>query len=767
MLIVEALIVWTLLLILAYGLGVRVARWLRLTFAGLLDIAVFAIGLGFGCIIGTGFALGAIGWLKPPIILAALGGLAFISIPSIHLTSRLIVRPPQQVFSSPDLPFVRHTGWVFLAVLIVINLVGALAPEIIWDAHSYHLNLPQQWLNAGRLVHVPYMFYSTWPLNLSILYAVEMSLIPDSILPQLTHLTLGVLSMLLIYNYLHPRYGATAAICGGVIFYSIPAMSWLSTTAISDLGVAYFTLAAVIACLRWMENGQRPWLILAALETGLAMGAKLTGLFTLALLALVIVYIGFTRRESLRHIVGQSALVIGIALVLASPWYLKSYFQTGNPIFPFGYTLFGGTYWTDIVNSNFLAQQFSYAGIQRTPLDYLLLPLRLLIPQRIPHEGPISGLFLVGVIWGFVQRRNRPVFYLTVYVVITFSLWMFFTTQLIRMLLPVLGTLSIVLGVGLSTLASRFHRGLLIVTSVMLLIMGEGAVGVWRERPAPLADQIRVVFGSLSRETFLRTYLEPADVLLFANRNLPPGGAILSMLEVRSFLSEHEFIWGDPSTQAYIDYPQLKDPGALRQRLSDIGIQYLLLTKPAPELELLRPELQLIYKSGKYDLYRWESNRKWVSDECYAATAQQEYCLIPERPQAIVGEIVPGTKLFQTFTSKCSGLNRIKLFLTSYDRVNTSTLRLRLKDMDAGQQWFDRAIPAAEIANNQWHEISFEPLPDSKGKHYRITLASPDAEPGNAFGVWHTGKDTYPDGAASINNDPIQADWVFQYGCEQ
>ena len=700
-------------------------------------------------------------------ILAALCGLAVVSVPSIRLTGRLIVRPPQHDFTTPNLSFARYMSWLFLAVLIVVNLIGALAPDIIWDAHSYHLNLARLWLNAGRLVHVPYIFYSTWPLNLSILYAVEMSFIPDSILPQLTHFTLGVLSMLLIYNYLHPRYGKLAAICGAISFYSIPVMSWLSTTAISDLGVAYFTLAAMMACLRWIENRQRSWLILAAIETGLAMGTKLTGLFTLALLALVIVYLGFARRESLRRIVGQNALAIAIALALASPWYIKSDLQTGNPIFPFGYTLFGGTYWTDIVNSHFLAQQFSYAGIQRTSLDYLLLPLRLLIPNRIPYEGPISWLFLVSVAYGFVQRRNRAILYLTVYAVITFGLWMFFTTQQVRMLLPALGALSIVLGVGLSSFASRFHHGPLIVTFVMLLIMVEGTVGIWRERPAPLGDQLRVVIGSLSRETFLRTYLEPADVLLFANRNLPPGSVILSMLEVRSFLSEHEFIWGDPSTQAYIDYSQLKDSQALRKRLSELGVQYVLLTGPSPEVESLRPELQLIYKSGKYNLYHWESDRKWISDDCYAATTQQNYCLTSGDPQAILGEIVPGTKLFQTFVSECSGLNRIKLFLTSYDRVNTSTLRLRLKDMDAGQQLFDMAIPAAEIANNQWHEISFEPLPGSKGKHYRITLVSPEAEPGNAFGVWRSEKDVYPDGTALINNHPVSADLMFQYGCGQ
>jgi hypothetical protein len=117
--------------------------------------------------------------------------------------------------------------------------------------------------------------------------------------------------------------------------------------------------------------------------------------------------------------------------------------------------LFGGTYWTDAVNTRFLVQQFSFMGVQRTPLDYLLLPLRLLIPQHNPYEGPISWLFLAGVLWGFLQWRNRTVLYLTLYAVITFGLWMFYTTQQVRMLLPTLGALSIVLGIGLSSSLSE------------------------------------------------------------------------------------------------------------------------------------------------------------------------------------------------------------------------------------------------------------------------------------------------------------------------
>jgi hypothetical protein len=129
------------------------------------------------------------------------------------------------------------------------------------------------------------------------------------------------------------------------------------------------------------------------------------------------------------------------------------------------------------------------------------------------------------------------------------------------------------------------------------------------------------------------------------------------------------------------------------------------------------------------------------------------------------GEIIPGRKYFQTFTSECAGLSFLEILPATYTRAITSTLNVRIRDLDADQQLFDRALPGADITDSQWLRVSFDPLPDSKGKHYRISLSSADARPGNAFGVWRTATDAYSEGEAAINSQPLQADLVFRYGC--
>ncbi len=152
-----------------------------------------------------------------------------------------------------------------------------------------------------------------------------------------------------------------------------------------------------------------------------------------------------------------------------------------------------------------------------------------------------------------------------------------------------------------------------------------------------------------------------------------------------------------------------------------------------------------------------------LAQQCHFTRVYPQVFLPAQFPD---GEITPGHKYFQTFTSECAGLSYFEILPATYGRSITSTLNVRFRDLDANQQLFDRAIPGSTITDSQWLRIAFDPLPDSLGKHYRMSLVSADAQPGNAFGLWRTTQDVYPAGGAAINNQSLQADFVFRYGCQ-
>jgi hypothetical protein len=143
-------------------------------------------------------------------------------------------------------------------------------------------------------------------------------------------------------------------------------------------------------------------------------------------------------------------------------------------------------------------------------------------------------------------------------------------------------------------------------------------------------------------------------------------------------------------------------------------------------------------------------------------------CPVNTKAEVVVGEIVRDRRFTQTFTSECAGrISEIELYLATYARTNTSTLGLRLTDLDTQQRLVDQLVPAAKIADNQWQSFTFDPVPDSKGTHYRVTLWSSDAQPGNAVSVWRSATDTYADGEAAVDHQPTAGDWAFRYSCTQ
>jgi len=68
--------------------------------------------------------------------------------------------------------------WIGILILLALSspLWTALAPPIKYDALVYHLTLPQAYLSAGRITHLPWLMMSGYPQNAEMLYLLAMSL---------------------------------------------------------------------------------------------------------------------------------------------------------------------------------------------------------------------------------------------------------------------------------------------------------------------------------------------------------------------------------------------------------------------------------------------------------------------------------------------------------------------------------------------------------------------------------------------------------------
>ena len=191
---------------------------------------------------------------------------------------------------------------LILVISILIIAVGILCwvPPVSRDALTHHLAVPKLYLQHGGVYEIPSIDFSYYPMNLDFLYIIPLYFGND-IIPKLIHFLFALLTAGLIYGYLKKRFGMSWALTGVVFFLSLPIIVKLSITVYVDLGLIFFSTAALICLLKWIENRFRyKWLLFSAVSCGLALGTKYNGLIVLFIIAVSVpsVYMFEAKKKS-------------------------------------------------------------------------------------------------------------------------------------------------------------------------------------------------------------------------------------------------------------------------------------------------------------------------------------------------------------------------------------------------------------------------------------------------------------------------------------
>lgn len=234
--------------------------------------------------------------------------------------------------------FLPHGLILLLFGLISSTILLGSVPPVDRDALTHHLFVPKLWLQHGSIYEIPEIPFSYYPMNLDLLYTIPLYFGND-IIPKYIHYLFALLTGLLLYQYLDKRLGKVYGLFGALFFLSVPIIIKLSITVYVDLGVVFFSTAALLSLLYWAEH-HFCWryLILAGLSCGLAAGTKYNGLISIAVLTLLvpILYQQSVTKEQQHN---GKALLWGVifaaaTLISFSPWLVKNYVWTGNPIYP-------------------------------------------------------------------------------------------------------------------------------------------------------------------------------------------------------------------------------------------------------------------------------------------------------------------------------------------------------------------------------------------------------------------------------------------------
>ncbi len=502
---------------------------------------VAALGLGLGAAAWSSALLGMAGWYSRASFGAVALALLALALPELRACA--------WKRGAPRDPWALALA-ALLAYALADALVRACAPPAGWDATAYHLVLPKLYLKAGRIVELPWLKDSYWPHLMQTLYGWPLAFGSES--------GAALLNLLLCAALVRGVYAAgrdeaspAAGWLAAALLACQPVLRYVDADAHVDGALAFFHFAACLSL--WRGD-----FVAAALLSGLGAATKLPGLALSAALALLA-----WRRGKPK----DAWIFFGVAAAVAAPWYLKTRLETGNPVWPFLSSFFGGAGDPSAVAAA-LRGGFDWSF----PRDWGLLlnryePERLLLPLAL------------GLGFGAAARRKLPGFVRFLWwPALPYLLVVGPTREAWRYLLPVMPALALTAAWGLSAALEKrgWRRG------------AAAAAVLFAAWPALRASQNNELFavlglrsearpGTPAREVYLERTLDYYPLYRRINETLRPSDRVLLFREVRGYYLDVDYAWGEPYHQRLLDYRALPDARALASRLRELGFTHLLI----------------------------------------------------------------------------------------------------------------------------------------------------------------------------------------------
>lgn len=482
-------------------------------------------------------------------------------------------------------------AWLLVPGLLVLLplLLMATVPPWYQDDMTYHLALPRQFAMAGGYVVPDDNIFTFLPLGwesvLSLLYALgpEPSHYPPFNPRLLSVWTAGFAALATVGLARSLGAHRTVAWSAGFLLLLHPTFVHYAPSAYVESWVLLLVALATQGVARTVAS-QRGWLVPAGVFGGLAISCKFPGLVVVGLLGLGVLLDGLGRKND--RALFRRAIGFGLtAAVVGAPFYIRSWIQRGNPVFPSGWGLFGGEGWS-AWRAWAWGEILSNYGAGHTPLDNLMLPWRFFHTREMfdTFEGSNGPILLLGLLVGAVlvwrvrgdHARARPLL-LALGCVLGFSLFWALSTQQMRFWLPALPVLAALTVAGLSGLTERF-RG--VVVGVALLLSVAWVVDLERQ----VWDRQHTgawLSGELDRHAMLEALLPDSYAVFPEVHSLVPedGRIWLVWMRNKTYYLEREFRV-DCIFEAWRFEELLErheDPAALGAALREQGFSHMLI----------------------------------------------------------------------------------------------------------------------------------------------------------------------------------------------
>ncbi|HVZ93275.1 MAG TPA: hypothetical protein VG797_02080 [Phycisphaerales bacterium] len=380
-----------------------------------------------------------------------------------------------------------------------------------FDALEYHLELPKEWLSLERVTPVEHNVYSFLPSHMEAAYTQLAAMLPGPpgtpgsgrgwpmYSAQLLHAAMAVLAALLVSRLVrllvdgeagagvagsigarlspereHRGTGGSvgrgtkiaAGVIGAACFLAIP---WTAVTAslpYNEMAVAAMLAGALLVAAMDLSPVARGTVI--GLLMGVACSCKPTALFMCAApVGAVMVLTTAPRRWG-----GMIGAACGAGLLAMMPWLVRNYLSCGNPVFPFGTSVFGLAHWTAEQAARFHEAHSSGAGLGER-LVLLFSPRGLMHGQWSWFAWFVAGAMPLALLSRAVRR---PAAILALVIAVQIAMWILIGHHQSRFLLPIAVPGAALIGLAVAALGERAALkpvALPVAAAVVLVLSGE------------------------------------------------------------------------------------------------------------------------------------------------------------------------------------------------------------------------------------------------------------------------------------------------------
>lgn len=467
------------------------------------------------------------------------------------------------------------------------------------------------------MAEVPDMEFSYYPQLVDLLYTLPVAIDFD-IAAKYIHFLFALATALLVILFIKKYLGLFWGLLGGLMFLTIPVILKLSVTVYVDLGLLFFFTASLFSAIIWLENTDRVrWLIISGVCSGLALSTKYNAMLSVTILAILILYFYIKTRANKYSnqfsIIKYMSIFSLLALLVYSPWLIRNYSLTDNPIYPLYNSFFA-----NFSDNDKLSKEDNLSGdvqdakplTTRRILYNESLPYILALPIRVFYEGEDDkAQFFDGklnpllLLFSLLLMINKKLSWQNKFMALFVSLCLLYTMlaadMRIRYIITIVTPMIVLSVFGLhqlySWLRNKYHESSGRIVFVIMVASFFSYNILYGIKLFNKIDPIPFIIGDVSRKEYLAKYIPHYSLNQLANELVAKDKKLLGV-----YLGNRRYYFNVPvilnSEYIFTLTSQVHNSDELKQQLRENNISHILL-----RLDLFKN--QLFYKNEREEHY--------------------------------------------------------------------------------------------------------------------------------------------------------------------